>query len=60
MYSLTTGSLNMEVDPNKIDNSEDSSVNKYVLLLTTQKLFSAITNKVSEVPVYDFFFVNFL
>ena len=50
-YTLSATSLSMEVDPNKMDDSEAFSVNKYVLLLTTQRLFSSIISRSSEVPV---------
>jgi hypothetical protein len=59
-YSLSANSLAMEVDPNKMEDSEAFSVNKYVLLLTTQRLFSSIISRATEVPMYNsHFFLDF-
>jgi len=48
--SLFTSSIEMEVDPNKMEEGQLSSINKYTLLLTSQKLFAAMVKSVPHIP----------
>jgi len=48
--SLLNDSLELEVDPTKLEQGMNSAVNKYKLLLTTQKLFSLIVEATEDVP----------
>jgi len=52
MRDLITDSVEMEVDPNKLTSAtaEQMQVNKYQLLLTTQKFFALITNSTDFIP----------
>jgi len=47
--SLLNDSLELEVDPTKLEQGMNSAVNKYKLLLTTQKLFSLIVESTDEI-----------
>jgi len=50
--SLVVDSLDMEIDPHKMEGGEGGSnaINKYKLPLTTQKLFQVIVESVDNVP----------
>jgi len=50
--SLVIDSLEMEIDPHKMESGEggNNAINKYKLLLTTQKLFQVIVESVDNVP----------
>lgn len=44
--------ISIQIDPSKMEDGNSSTLNKYKLLLTTQKLFTAIVSSVDIVPEY--------